>query len=277
MTCALPTTLPLRILHRNGVKLAVHDSGPVAAQAAPLVCIHGNSCDHGFFAPLIERFSPTRRVVAVDLRGHGASDAPRQNYPFSLFAQDCVWIMERLELSPAILVGHSMGGEVSVEAALAVPDRVIGLALLDSTLQPPSAALAAALPSLLATMDSDRWMEAFDAFFHTLFLPPGQALCPDAFQAAIHERMARTPHHVMRALMADLAEYGGAPLGRVSVPMLYLGAERLRSDPDALARENPRLVTDRLRGLGHFMMLEDPKAVKDRLERFFHRVDALRP
>ena len=126
----------------------------------------------------------------------------------------------------------------------------------------------------LQTLATDRYLAAFDAFFRAMFLPPGRARCPEAFRDAIRTRMVRTPRHVMHALMADLLDYPGADLAALDMPMLYIGAERERSDPEALGRDAPAMQLERLRGLGHFLMLEDPDAVHQLLERFLAGLDA---
>jgi pimeloyl-ACP methyl ester carboxylesterase len=56
-----------------------------------------------------EHFGRTHRVVAVDLRGHGASDKPVQDYTIVGFADDLTWPRERLDLVKPVVVGHSMG------------------------------------------------------------------------------------------------------------------------------------------------------------------------
>jgi pimeloyl-ACP methyl ester carboxylesterase len=72
-------TLEPVFLNRCGVRLAHFEAAPKAPQSPPLVLVNGWTGDHGIFTPQIARFGQTRRVVAV-LRGHGASDAPEQEY-----------------------------------------------------------------------------------------------------------------------------------------------------------------------------------------------------
>ena len=61
--------------------------------------VHGWCCDHTYFAPQFEHFvKKGRRVVAVDLRGHGRSDKPHQPYTMQAFADDIARMCERLGL-----------------------------------------------------------------------------------------------------------------------------------------------------------------------------------
>src|SRR5437016_3039793 len=64
------------LMSRDGVRLAHFEAGPATPQSPPLLLINGWTGDHGIFTPQIAHFSKSRRVVAINLRGHGASDAP---------------------------------------------------------------------------------------------------------------------------------------------------------------------------------------------------------
>ncbi|MDF1540479.1 MAG: alpha/beta hydrolase [Candidatus Thorarchaeota archaeon] len=72
------------------------------------------------------------KMILFDLAGHGNSGKNRENYTMELFAQDVKSVVEKLDLSNVILVGHSMGGPVILEAERMISDRVIGLIAIDS-------------------------------------------------------------------------------------------------------------------------------------------------
>ena len=91
-------TLEPVFLNRCGVRLAHFEAAPKAPQSPPLVLINGWTGDHGIFTPQIAHFGQTRRVVAVDLRGHGASGAPEQDYTMAEFADDNAWQCAQLGL-----------------------------------------------------------------------------------------------------------------------------------------------------------------------------------
>lgn len=75
----------MHFLNRDGVTLAYKDT---KAELPPIIFVHGCGCDHKSFAPQAEFFSNEHRVVLVDLRGHGESDTPQQDYSMSVFADD---------------------------------------------------------------------------------------------------------------------------------------------------------------------------------------------
>src|SRR4249919_938427 len=99
---------------RDGVKLFYADAG---AGDPPFVFVHGWTCDHSYFAPQFEHFRPAHRVLALDLRGHGESDAPDQDYTIGAFADDVAALCMQADVVRPVVVGHSMGGAVVLELA----------------------------------------------------------------------------------------------------------------------------------------------------------------
>ena len=86
----------MRQLDRDGVALYYEEAGE---GEPPVFLVHGWCCDHTYFAPQVEHFAERgHRVVAVDLRGHGKSDKPRQSYTMDLFADDLTWMCAQLGL-----------------------------------------------------------------------------------------------------------------------------------------------------------------------------------
>ena len=89
------------------------------------------------FAAQIEFFSWTHRVIAVDLRGHGASDNGKPEYAMPVFAEDIAWLCAQLNLVKPVFVGHSMGGNVALTLAALHPYVPASILLIDSLLFPP--------------------------------------------------------------------------------------------------------------------------------------------
>jgi pimeloyl-ACP methyl ester carboxylesterase/DNA-binding SARP family transcriptional activator len=98
----------------------------------PLLAIHG-SAGHAYgLTALGERLAPDVRFVAIDLRGHGFSDKPPTGYGLDDHVQDIVQVIATLRLRRPVLLGHSIGGAIATFAAVAAPDDVGGLILLDA-------------------------------------------------------------------------------------------------------------------------------------------------
>src|ERR671913_2022029 len=97
----------------------------------PVVCLHGITAQHRAFNAAARYLGPSRGLVGVDLRGRGDSDKPESGYGLETHASDVVRVLDHLGLDQAVLVGHSMGAFVALKTALAYPNRVRALVLLD--------------------------------------------------------------------------------------------------------------------------------------------------
>lgn len=112
----------------DGVKLHYQDKG----SGIPVVLIHGYTSStytwKDVFGPLSEKY----RVIAVDLKGFGFSDKPEGDYSRREQGKLINGLLAHLTIEKAWLVGNSMGGETALNAALAAPDKISGLILVDS-------------------------------------------------------------------------------------------------------------------------------------------------
>ena len=97
----------------------------------PIVLIHGAGGMHLHWPPQA-RYLSGQRVYAPDLPGHGRSPAKASETSIAGYARAVVDFLDDLELPPAIIVGHSMGGAVALHLALDTPERVLGLCLVAS-------------------------------------------------------------------------------------------------------------------------------------------------
>ena len=103
---------------------------------SPLLLLHGNGENSGYFSHQMDTFSHERLVCAIDTRGHGLS--PRGTAPFTLsqFADDLLHFMDQHELAQADILGFSDGGNIALLFALRYPERVRRLILNSANLYP---------------------------------------------------------------------------------------------------------------------------------------------
>lgn len=97
-----------------------------------LVFIHCWCCNREFWRNQVEPFSQDYRVVTVDLGGHGESATHREHWTMEGFGQDVAAVVDKLDLHNAVLIGHSMGGTVMIEAARHLNGRLVGLVGVDN-------------------------------------------------------------------------------------------------------------------------------------------------
>jgi pimeloyl-ACP methyl ester carboxylesterase len=141
------------MLNRDGVELFYAEAG---TGEPPVLLVHGWTCDHTAMAPLFTYFRRSHRVITVDLRGHGESDKPEQDYTMAVFADDLAWMCGELGLEKPIVIGHSMGGVIAVELAARFPDLPSAVVTLDSPVV-ASAALLDRVKPLVAIRITDLW------------------------------------------------------------------------------------------------------------------------
>lgn len=105
-------------------------------QGVPLVLLHGNGEDGGYFRHQLAYFSQRYRVIAVDTRGHGKS--PRGTAPFTMaqFAEDLKGLLDELGVEAPILLGFSDGANIAMKFALRYPHRLRALILNGGNLAP---------------------------------------------------------------------------------------------------------------------------------------------
>jgi pimeloyl-ACP methyl ester carboxylesterase len=249
-------------LVREGVTLAYEEAGD---GAPAIVLVHGVACHRGFWTHQMEHFSRRQRVVAVDLRGHGASDAPAQPYTIDAFAGDVAWMCEQLALTRPVVVGHSLGGLIALALAACHPHQIGAAVLIDSVLLAAGdrSAVIGELVASQRTPDADR---ALRDYFATFFSPNDDP----RRTAWILDQAMRTPPHVTSSIWEESlrAWDDGGALRHCEVPLLYLDAGTPNADLARALALRPELVIGRTIGSGHFSLLEVPEQVNAMIDRF---------
>lgn len=116
----------------DGLRLHFRDY-PGPADKPPLLCLHGLTRNARDFAEFAERYSPERRVIALDFRGRGLSDRdplPTRYVPLT-YAGDVIQLLDQLSIDRAVFVGTSLGGIVTMLIAAMAPQRIEAAILND--------------------------------------------------------------------------------------------------------------------------------------------------
>lgn len=116
----------------NGIRLYYELHGD---SGEPLVLVHGYTGDISDWRHQLPEFSGTHRVLAMDLRGHGRSEAPRDRSAYDLvqMSADVEALIDEVGFDRYHLLGHSMGGGIVQEIALRSPQRLLSLTLHDTS------------------------------------------------------------------------------------------------------------------------------------------------
>ncbi len=128
-----PARFDSRYVEAGDLRLHYLDYG--TAGRAPILCVHGGAAHAHWFDFVAGSLCADHHVRAIDLRGHG--DSPwvhPPDYSYERHAADLAAAVERLDLRDFVLIGHSMGGTVSLVYASTYPGRVRKLIIVDTTL-----------------------------------------------------------------------------------------------------------------------------------------------
>lgn len=248
---------------------------------APLVFVHGFACSHGDWKSQLDHFSRRHRVLACDLRGHGRTPAEPDEVSIETFGMDVVRLLEDEKLTGAVLVGHSMGCRVVLQANSKDPSRIGGLVLIDGSCMgqgdPEEAADNAA--AAIRALGYAKWARQF---FEAMFV----ASSDPKLKAETVERAVKLPEEIGSALFPRMNAWDAAnmesALAAVKVPTLViqstkLNAERVRvslapgdSSPylDMVRRFAPKARIEIVPGVGHFSQLEAAAEVNRLIDGF---------
>jgi pimeloyl-ACP methyl ester carboxylesterase len=220
-----------------------------------VVFVHGWSCDRTYFQHQFEAFSRQYRVVALDLAGHGESTVRRANSTIALYGADVAAVVKKLDLEPAVLVGHSMGGDVVVAAARLLEGRVAGLIWVDDykNLGPPRT--DAQIEAFVAPFRVD-FPGTTDKLVRSMFRPDADPQLVDR----IAKDMASAPPKVGITSIESSFKYAReipAALAELKLPVIAINADNGPTDQESLARHGVKAVV--LQRSGHFLMMEDPQ------------------
>lgn len=199
----------------DGVALA-WDRWGVNDTGAPLFLCHGFSGSSHDFALQIETLGERREVVSIDHRGHGRSEKLRAlaGYSVERLANDLISLLDTEIGRPVDLLGHSMGGAISLRVALARPDLVRSLILMDTSawsFTPPDEQIARFLATFMETFDPATGLPDTTA----LAGPEVDLIAsstPADWQATKEQMAAAFDPYAMKALGRDLFD-----AGRISV------------------------------------------------------------
>jgi pimeloyl-ACP methyl ester carboxylesterase len=240
--------------------LAVDDEG---RGGLPVVFVHSLAGNSSHWAAQLEHLRPSRRAVALDLRGHGRSEPPRNgDYSIAGMAGDIEAVVDTLRLDRFVLVGHSMGGGVALTYAGAHP-RIAGLLLVDPIGDGKQISSAETKP-LLAGLDSN-----YDTTIGEYWA--GIAGPDSAVRERLLADLRATPRKtVVPAFRAALQFDPDPSLARSRGPMLAI-VTPYNDQPFSLHRLGKGFPHRVVQGTGHWIQLDKPGDFNRLLDEFLEK------
>lgn len=206
------------------------------------------------------------RVVAYDNRGFGFSDKPATGYSNAAYVHLLFGLLDSLGVSDAVLVGHSMGGAIVADAALARPDRVRGLVLVDAAglgVRYPFMLRVARWPIIGPLFDHLRGRGATGGILRAIYGDPSRVTDQeiDQYYAPIAlPEFGRSLRGVLREFSFEDLQ---GRLGTLMTPTLVMWGTRDRLIPQtigvAMAAGLPHSALARFQAAGHALPEENPE------------------
>ncbi len=270
----------------DGVELAFHDGG----HGAPLVLLHGLGASALSWAPLVRGLALDRRVIVVDLPGHGESAESPEAFSLAGAGRAVAGLLESLGATDAVWVGHSMGGQIALVQALEVgppPGLVLVAPAGFEAFTTPEAQLlrSAVTPDFVRLQSVQNFEVGLRMGFHR-WVPAAEGIL------GARSRLAAEPARIegfVRSFVAGVGAMLDAPvrgrLGEVASPTLVVfGAhDRLIPNPQlhgslstrAVAEEGVRRMPNAelvMVEAGHLPHFEAPQAVSGAMAPFLSRL-----
>jgi pimeloyl-ACP methyl ester carboxylesterase len=224
-----------------------------------LVFVHCWACDRSFWREQLDAFAADYRVVALDLGGHGESGTNRAVWSVLQLGGDVQAVVEALDLDHVILVGHSLGGPVALEAARRMPGRVLGVVCVE-TMHDAEVRIDPEQNEQAVSGLEGSFPESMAGFVRAAFADGADS----AVVEWVIEKAVATNQPAAIGLARDVANLdfsvllsaAGVPVRAINaaarppaVPQTEIEVNRRYADFDA------RIMED----VGHFLMLERPE------------------
>ncbi len=235
-------------------------------QGSPaVVLVHCWMCDRHLWDHAAPRLARDHRVVTLDLAGHGESGRGREAWTIEAFGEDVRAVVEALRLDRVVLVGHSMGGPVILEAARRLPGRVVGLVPVDTLQNVEDKTPPDQIAAFLAPFRAD-YKASAEGFIRKYMFVPGSA---PALIDRIVDKAKEGPAAIAVACLEAAFGYDAAPaFEAMAGPIRAINGDRFPTEREANRRHAPQFDLVLMKGVGHYLMLEDP----DRFEPLLARV-----
>jgi pimeloyl-ACP methyl ester carboxylesterase len=242
---------PQIVTSADGVHIEYHVYG--SADPA-VVLIHGWSCDGNYWKEQIDPLKAKYTVVTVDLAGHGASGANRTDWSMGNFGEDVAAVVRQIHNRKVVLVGHSMGAPVALEAARRIGDRVVGIIAVDSLKtigQPP-----------MPDAQIEKMLKPFrdDFIGHTREFVTGGFFTaesdPKFIQKVAYDMSLEQPQVAIGAMQSLLKMDIDAILPEIKAPIEAINSDLTPTDEARIKKTLPGFKLITIPKTGHFLMME---------------------
>jgi 3-oxoadipate enol-lactonase len=250
-------------VHVNGIDLFYDIKGT----GEPLLLISGFFCDHTYWSLQLPALVKQYQVIRLDNRGFGRTSAPDSPYTIGQMANDTAALLEHIGIEKVHLAGHSMGGHIAQELALAHPEKIQSLILLSSLAKGDALFnhIISTWGELAYTLDLKLYQQVILPWIFTdeFYSIPG--MIDMIVNLAINYPFSSTPHGLYHQSRAILGGDTSQRLKDIHCPTLVLVGKQDILTPVKFSEQlaqgipNAELVVQE-RG-SHGFLIETPEAV----------------
>lgn len=219
-----------------------------------LVFVHGWSCDRSYWNGQSDEFAKDYRVMTVDIGGHGESGTGRKNWTLEAFGADVAAVVNKLDPPQVILIGHSMGGGVNIQAARQLPGRVIGLIGVDTYKKFGTGYPQEKVDEITTSFKED-FATSMDEFVRNFFPENADSTLVNWVVA---DMSAAPPEVAISAMASFFTSNPQKALKEVRVPIRAINCDRWPTDLETNRIHAASFELKLMPGTGHFNMMEDP-------------------
>lgn len=229
-----------------------------AGEGTPLLYIHGNTGSHQWYREVMQL--PGYRTIAVDLMNFGRSDRLETTDNIDLYADQVAAFIDRLDIGPCYVVGHSFGGAVSMSLAMRYPEKVRRMLLIDS----------APVDGLPLSEDSDTRIELLHSHYGVLRRAIGSVMGTRSKDRRLRNLLTKEALLMNRAAYFDharaLAEFDySQEAAAFATPTLVIRGAKDRLISQEQAEKTAAALNADLKvfdHVGHALPVEDPETFK---------------
>lgn len=219
-----------------------------------LVFVHGWGCNLTFWNANAPALAGGKRVIAIDLIGHGLSDKPQVKYDMNLFAGSVDAVLKHAGVKRAVLVGHSMGTPVIRQFYRNYPQKTIALVLVDGSLKPFGT--PEQMAPMINAFKGPNYKQAVEGFIKTLTTNAKPSDLP-----LINSSMLGTPQYVLVGGMEAMVDPSIWKDDKINLPVLLIVSAGPEWTPEYFQFVQtlvPDLTQQVWTGVSHFLMMDDP-------------------
>ncbi|MCK5625348.1 alpha/beta hydrolase [Candidatus Bathyarchaeota archaeon] len=250
----------------DGIKIYYEDYGP--KDQVPFIFIHGWISSSEFWRNQVKKLKDKRRIIVLDLRGHGRSDKPHEEYSIKKFSEDLNSFMNKQGIVKSILVGHSMGGMITLQFTLDHQEKVEKLILIDTVAK----AVFSIRRKMLFIFSQIAFSVAYESFMRYYLTRIYRKNYPKVILEKTLEKVLKNPKYVVKSCYSAVKRFNvSQELANITVPTCIIhGSESFipLSQAKYLEKKIPNTYLMVIEGAGHATPRETPKKVNEAIEKF---------